>query len=62
MSIPSIVSVCGNLKASAKTLENMAFNLPDQEWHDQIVSDFQEAERAMSAFRQRFTRKESSNV
>jgi hypothetical protein len=44
------------------TLENMAFNLPDQKWHDQIVKDFTEAERAMSAFRKRFTAKEAQNV
>jgi hypothetical protein len=62
MSIPALVTVCGNLKASAKTLENMAFILPDQKWHAQMVSDFTEAERAMESFKQRFTAKAQSNV
>jgi hypothetical protein len=60
--IPAVVTVCGNLKASAKTLENMCFICPDARWTSQVVTDFLEAERAMAVFKARFTSEEKANV
>lgn len=62
MNIPALVTVCGHLKASAKTLEDMGFVLPDEQWRSQMVADFLEAERAMAAFKARFTSKETTHV
>jgi len=60
--IPAVVTVCGNLKASAKTLEDMCFICPDDRWTSQVVADFLEAERAMAVFKARFTQKEKVDV
>ena len=60
--IPAVVTVCGNLKVSAKTLEDMCFIRPNDRWTAQVVSDFLEAERAMAVFKARFTSKDKANV